>query len=223
MLDAQTALNTILTASEGQQGSEDGDAAAAKAEAAVATLTAAVKDEAAVGDISTQVASACGGTTVLFGSQFCNALSQQKQVEDSTSATAAAAAGMVVPAPVRKSLSLVGVAEVPPGQDLLKPCVTAMAAQGFSGALLSAACAPGHLSLVDSGKYWAAAFAMLRSKQSQTFEVRLRAFTKEGAGAPDAWNEYMKMTYDSGLAATDDIPSAEEKALDAGRGDALGF
>lgn len=183
-------------------------------EDASALSDAGIVSEATVGSLVDSVSSSCGSGVVLVGALFSAALAARAQSSGGTFSLAF----------LKKTCLILGVVDVPPGEELLKPAVKALDALGFAGILLAASCAPRQLDMVTSGRFWSAACSMLRSKQSETFSVRLNAFTKEGANAPDAWGEYMQQNIDSGVAGVQDLPPQSEcEAVDESKGDYRGF
>ena len=59
------------------------------------------------------------------------------------------------------------------------------------------------MTLEYAGGYWAAAMGSIRSKASSTFSVRLKAFSEEGGGAPNAWKDYINTVQSEGLDGAD--------------------
>ena len=120
----------------------------------------------------------------------------------------AAATGSLAPSiskEARKEVGVVGVVDLPPNQDVLKATIKNFEQRGLAGAIVGTECVPQHLDVVQSGKYFAAALMNLRSTASESFRVRLKAFDKEGSGAPSEWQKYYQMVEDTGITGKDQL------------------
>ena len=137
------------------------------------------------------------------GAKFVFLASNSEDIDRSGAATIALSSDVI------KEVAVVGVVDVPPGQDLLKETVKGLEESGLAGVILAESCVPEQLGVVDSGRYFAAAVSNLRSTASENFRVRLKSFSTEGGGKPSEWMKYINTVEKEGLNMADQLKGDE--------------